>query len=741
MTQHLRELRTFFQKIETLCVQFSELSLDKIFPSKLKDEFKKRDKTLFYLKNSFECLQYTEDEYPPQTISLHSDLVCNPFLRETMKVIGGGEGKMLAKMSNMTRRGGSLDDALLVVKLHDKEFKKDYEFLNSVSTISGKIGISFGCVKWGGLEEGAWLSTQNLDANPGPTYIAMGFKKKRESLALAWDISNHIVDCCTVMWKHMIKGKYVPRYSLAGRTKLNTFDKHDEKEKLGKPIGRAVWIGDQHEALLAASFVQPLCQYLYINLHTICNGFNKFDKDPAIVLEKLEKWNKWIVGDFSFYDGTIPAFLIRRAFKIIRYAFGITCKCSKEYILLDWLEDQVINTKLVLPTGRAVTVPNGIPSGSGFTALLDSLINCIIWHEYFSEHQFECGLIVQGDDNVVGFNNYNEDEFILSASTFFKNNFGMVLSVDDTLKCKYSCIGLAQPKVPKAIRDGSSREVYNYRKSLENKLGRKLTFFEKFEVLTEEPSYGEVVGNTHRWTYLFHDRITFLSHYFKRDFNTGQIVMVRPTAEVVERLMFPETRVKNLNDHIDRLQTTLIENWGNLHVKNHIMHYMYDAFLLKKAGIVKYKYLKRNRNNPILQRRGWYRKVDRVVDLEIEDEEFRDFWNDILKRSAAVYDSIFANGYMDWSTIRNFRRGKLRVGYGHQTFRRFSEGDLSQNNIKKDMDSLGLLGYGLWAREQLRNETFALAKGVLNQKCFRVNTPQFAVMNGFITNLREYYRS
>lgn len=61
--------------------------------------------------------------------------------------------------------------------------------------------------------------------------------------------------------------------------------------------------------------------------------------------------------------------------------------------------------------------------------------------------------------------------------------------------------------------------------------------------------------------------------------------MIRPTFEVIENLLTPEKRVKDIDDHIIRLKMALLENINNRHCLNHIYHYLYDALLIKTYGI------------------------------------------------------------------------------------------------------------------------------------------------------------
>jgi hypothetical protein len=90
----------------------------------------------------------------------------------------------------------------------------------------------------------------------------------------------------------------------------------------------------------------------------------------------------------------------------------------------------------------------------------------------------------------------------------------------------------------------------------------------------------EAFGNTHRWNYLYRDRPKYCSYYFKKhvsDEKGFQIKMLRPAIEIWERMISPERQVKDLDSWVNVLLCAAVENCGNRHAMNRIMHYYYDA--------------------------------------------------------------------------------------------------------------------------------------------------------------------
>jgi hypothetical protein len=61
--------------------------------------------------------------------------------------------------------------------------------------------------------------------------------------------------------------------------------------------------------------------------------------------------------------------------------------------------------------------------------------------------------------------------------------------------------------------------------------------------------------------------------------------MIRPTMEVMERLVNPESHIRTLDQYRSILLCSLIENLGNKTCVNRIMHYFMDLEAMEAAGI------------------------------------------------------------------------------------------------------------------------------------------------------------
>ncbi|UQZ09561.1 putative RNA-dependent RNA polymerase [Freshwater macrophyte associated partiti-like virus 1] len=132
-------------------------------------------------------------------------------------------------------------------------------------------------------------------------------------------------------------------------------------------------------------------------------------------------------NDFSKFDKTMPEWIIRQAFIILRQNIDLTKyrdwgvpDSTAMYRLMRLIEDYFINTPLVTPTGRAFQKKNGIPSGSMLTNLIGSICNalCTVYGLLRTNAAFNqkaCKFF--GDDSVIVFHrnakptDWNSEEF------------------------------------------------------------------------------------------------------------------------------------------------------------------------------------------------------------------------------------------------------------------------------------------------------------------------------------------
>nr|QXV86423.1 RNA-dependent RNA polymerase [Partitiviridae sp.] len=143
-------------------------------------------------------------------------------------------------------------------------------------------------------------------------------------------------------------------------------------------------------------------------------------------------WRSIAQIDFSSFDATVRSELIYSAFSIVRSLFDLS---SVESRMLDQLRYYFIHTPIVFYNEVYVT-SKGIPSGSGFTQLIGSIVNMIACtysslrsREFNLRHEYSCWL---GDDSLLNFKEaLARDEFDKDYLQHFKE-LGLEVSVDKT---------------------------------------------------------------------------------------------------------------------------------------------------------------------------------------------------------------------------------------------------------------------------------------------------------------------
>lgn len=192
------------------------------------------------------------------------------------------------------------------------------------------------------------------------------------------------------------------------------------------PKGRLVWMAPLATTILATQYSKPCYEGV---VGRKCFAFGQTYRSIGAVITAMQSRRRFVYGlDFSGFDSSISAKLIDDAFGILKTHLDLTS--SDDRSMLDRLISDFIHTRLVLPDGTMWRVHRGVPSGSAFTSLVDSVVNLIvlqyIWIRLTGHELDEDDVCVLGDDSVVASNWYLEIGQISEAA----KELGMVLSTD-----------------------------------------------------------------------------------------------------------------------------------------------------------------------------------------------------------------------------------------------------------------------------------------------------------------------
>lgn len=166
----------------------------------------------------------------------------------------------------------------------------------------------------------------------------------------------------------------------------------------------------------------------------IAYGFEMMNGGMAALNHALEQFpgKGYFVSDWSSFDKTIPPWLIREAFDILerlidftmmQYADGTRIRVDPIKQKRRWKKviDYFIETPIRTNKGERFLVTGGVPSGSCFTNIIDSIINSLVTRYlcYQTTGRFPYAEISLGHDGVY---------ILEDMARLAKNAFGMELN-------------------------------------------------------------------------------------------------------------------------------------------------------------------------------------------------------------------------------------------------------------------------------------------------------------------------
>lgn len=182
---------------------------------------------------------------------------------------------------------------------------------------------------------------------------------------------------------------------------------------------RLILMVDMMRIITSLMFAKPL-QNALVHASWYAGG-----KTPLELRRRVhdigEKCNYWYSLDYSHFDASIPGWLIRDAFSLLK-----SCFRSVNDDIWNVMVHDFVNKTLVRPNGDLVTAHDGIPSGDMFTQIIGSLCNYIMIVTYlFSRNIKAFDTITMGDDNLLGVY-YPLD--LDDLANYMHNMFGAVIN-------------------------------------------------------------------------------------------------------------------------------------------------------------------------------------------------------------------------------------------------------------------------------------------------------------------------
>lgn len=187
---------------------------------------------------------------------------------------------------------------------------------------------------------------------------------------------------------------------------------------------RLVSAVDVNVIMTETMFQQPL-QRLVNNCRWYSPGKSPSELRHIIYQDRMHK-ARWLSLDYSKYDQTIPGWLIAEIFDLIFELFRLEDR-EKYAAVFSLVKRDFIVKEFLGPEGHVKAV-DGVPSGSMFTNLIDSIVNVVMIRTYMFMKRIPMESIsfhITGDDNLM-FHNGELDS--TDISSYILHNFGVVVN-------------------------------------------------------------------------------------------------------------------------------------------------------------------------------------------------------------------------------------------------------------------------------------------------------------------------
>lgn len=494
------------------------------------------------------------------------------------------------------RFGGSAWDAFRSLKCfdHPQRHVPMDELRRDMPDFLSFLGLTRGCVCPMSPDDYANEVSVKTSANAGPSFQRMGMRVKGDSLRVAFQMLRD-----TLSGERSVESLPPVLFGLGGRARYMKADKMEERLGDGRPIGRPVWMADTHEAVIGWRFAKPLSSYFSALQKVIMLGYNKFSEaDREQFLAPFREGNAAITGDFSDFDSSVPQCLSRFAFMVFKEAFGPNLS-SVDKELLEFSEEQFCRPRIVCPDGNVWRADGGVPSGSAFTSVIDSIVNAyVLWKAYgdfFKKYsngdERMVALKVYGDDNTSSLHLGKHGHKWRYARTcrirdhvadYCESRYGMLLkrsngdiSVDPFVK-------ILIMKTDEEVPDHSRRYLRNHKFYSRRKDEYVLAEGkDKFRFVRDPAEAYATLDRAKRFNYHFSGAMKFLGVSYLSDGSP-----IRPKPDMVAMLANPDSEIDSVWRYRAVLQAYLLEHWNNLASRAELTAMWLDSLWMEDQGIL-----------------------------------------------------------------------------------------------------------------------------------------------------------
>lgn len=265
-----------------------------------------------------------------------------------------------------------------------------------------------------------------LSTHSGFTYILTGKKRKGENLEGSFinfeSMVNDAIDSNDLSFHSLIMIGF--RTQASGEFDDNGLTTGHFKHKV-----RIVSMVDLMSIINELQFSVPVQKML--SNHLFYAGGKSLNQIGSIISHYRSIYQSYASIDYKSFDQTISDWLIEDAFDILHQCFQLSERQEKMWQIMvnDFIHKDFIVGEGILHSDK------GVPSGSMFTQIIDSLVNYLVVSTYFHHLQIKNSMICMGDDNLI-FIRMNDNQFSLEdMASYISKRFGLVVDTSDKTNC------------------------------------------------------------------------------------------------------------------------------------------------------------------------------------------------------------------------------------------------------------------------------------------------------------------
>jgi len=256
-----------------------------------------------------------------------------------------------------------------------------------------------------------------LDTHSGFFWIISGRKKKGENMEGLYERFQNEVE------NALSNGSFNKPILLGFRTQASgEYDDNGNQTGKCKHKLRVVSMIDLIVIVAELMFSKPIQHYM--SSETFYAGGKDEHKISEIITNWRVRFNRFMSIDYTAFDQSISSWLIEDAFAVIKSAFDLD---EKEERIFDIIVHDFIHKDFILNEG-VLHSDKGVPSGSMFTQIIDTIVNVLVIMTYFSMLGAEAEMIAMGDDNAIF---TSSSSTIEELASYVMKNFGLEIKTDD----------------------------------------------------------------------------------------------------------------------------------------------------------------------------------------------------------------------------------------------------------------------------------------------------------------------